>query len=41
MRPCIIISWQGEENVNQTFDDELNFDVSELGMIYEEVEDEE
>ena len=27
--------WQGEEYVNQTFGDELNFDVDEIDSIYE------
>ena len=29
------VYWQGGEYVNQTFGDELNFDVEEIDTIYE------
>ena len=33
-------SWQGAEYVNQTFGDELNFEIEELDFIYESVVEE-
>lgn len=32
-------TWQGEEYVNQTFGDELNFDPEEIESIYESQEE--
>ena len=37
----MIITWQGLENGNITFSDELDFDPSELDIVYQDNDDEE
>jgi len=31
-------AWQGAEYVNQTFGDELNFDIEEIDSIYQKIQ---